>query len=201
MKYYGGREISDEDLQKALLVGMSPYERKRLHKKRGLAFRHTSSQILVGSHINREETCTKQDNGENLSGMDIKVSSHSTCSNSAVNDEVSLADSKGVNSDSNKAPNADCVTVSDSDVVPESGNPLNGATNLVFSRFDENVSSKHDSKYSLLGHGPHGKLVVDQLLKEYGEDGIREFCQRWRQVFVEALHPRFLPAGWDVKHR
>ncbi|KAL3509763.1 hypothetical protein ACH5RR_029164 [Cinchona calisaya] len=185
MNYYGGREISDEDLEKALLVGMSPHERKRLQKKRGLALRHTSSEILVGSHTNREETCSKQDNGQNLMGM---------------SDEVSSADGKEVDSDSTKAPNVNCRTVSDSDVVSESGNPLNGATNLVCSRYDENVSSKHDSKYSLLGHGPHGKLVVDHLLKEYGEDGIREFCQRWRQFFVEALHPRFLPTGWDVKH-
>ncbi|KAK4484840.1 hypothetical protein RD792_007440 [Penstemon davidsonii] len=62
------------------------------------------------------------------------------------------------------------------------------------------IPLKHESKLSLLGHGPHGKQVVENLLKDYGEDGVREFCQRWRQVFVEALHPRFLPAGWDIMH-
>lgn len=60
---------------------------------------------------------------------------------------------------------------------------------------------KFNPKLSLLGHGPHGKLVVDHLLREYGEDGIRDFCQRWRQVFVAAIQPRFLPGGWDVNHR
>lgn len=60
---------------------------------------------------------------------------------------------------------------------------------------------KFNPKLSLLGHGPHGKQVVDHLLAEYGEDGIRQFCQRWRQVFVAAIQPRFLPAGWDVNHR
>lgn len=83
------------------------------------------------------------------------------------------------------------------------GATSNGNTILVTTTdYDEDsTQAKHNSKLSLLGHGPHGKQVVDHLLKEYGEDGIREFCQRWRQVFVDALKPRFLPAGWDVKHR
>ncbi|GKD04639.1 hypothetical protein Tco_1179613 [Tanacetum coccineum] len=66
---------------------------------------------------------------------------------------------------------------------------------------DDVVIATCSSKLSLLGHGLHGKQVVDYLLKEHGEDGIHEFCQRWRQVFVEAINPRFLPAGWDVTHR
>lgn len=200
MQYYGGREISDEDLEKALLVGMSPYERKRLGKKRGLQFKHASSQVLVGTDTDSKATCSKQSNGQNSMEMRTDISSHSTCSNTLANGEVSSAHTKGVDSDSTKARNTNCIPFSDSD-VSESGNPLNGVTNLICSSYNGNFSSKHRSKYSLLGHGPHGKLVVDHLLKEYGEDGILEFCQKWRQVFVDALHPRFLPAGWDVKHR
>lgn len=60
--------------------------------------------------------------------------------------------------------------------------------------------SKRAQKISLLGHGPHGKRVVEKLLQENGEDGIREFCQQWRVVFVEAVKPCFLPAGWDIHH-
>ncbi|KAM7273926.1 hypothetical protein ACFE04_028590 [Oxalis oulophora] len=30
---------------------------------------------------------------------------------------------------------------------------------------------------------------------EYGEEGIGQFCKRWRQAFVEAIHPRSLPAA------
>jgi cobalt/nickel-transporting P-type ATPase D len=58
-----------------------------------------------------------------------------------------------------------------------------------------------DQRLSLLGHGPHGKLVVEQLLEKSGEEGILHFCQKWREVFVEALHPKFLPGGWNIKHR
>ncbi|XP_027170056.1 protein RRP6-like 3 [Coffea eugenioides] len=199
MQYYGGREISDEDLEKALLVGMSPNERKRLGKKRGLQFKHASSQVLVGTDTDSKETCSKQNNGQNLMEMRTDISGHSTCSNTLANGEVSSAHSKGVDSDSTKSRNTNCIPFSVSDVA-ESGTPLNGATNLICSTYNGNFSSKHQSKYSLLGHGPHGKLVVDHLLKEYGEDGILEFCQKWRQVFVDALHPRFLPAGWDVNH-
>lgn len=83
------------------------------------------------------------------------------------------------------------------DIDPHSDNHLNN---------DSSVACKvgaleSDKRLSLLGHGPHGKLVVEQLLEKYGEEGILEFCQKWRQVFVEALHPKFLPGGWNIKHR
>ncbi|KAF6168135.1 hypothetical protein GIB67_011520 [Kingdonia uniflora] len=79
--------------------------------------------------------------------------------------------------------------VSDSDEDRESQITVNGI-----------IAPKCDQKLSLLGHGPHGKQVIEHILNEYGEDGIGQFCQRWRQVFVEAIHPRFLPVGWDVMH-
>eukprot|EP01018_Ginkgo_biloba_P009240 Gb_31916 [translate_table: standard] len=66
----------------------------------------------------------------------------------------------------------------------------------------ENASatSQRVQKISLLGHGPHGKKVVEKLLEEEGEDGIRQFSQQWRLIFVEAVNPRFLPSGWDIQH-
>ena len=67
--------------------------------------------------------------------------------------------------------------------------------------YDLACSGKLSKRLSLLGHGPHGKQVVEYLLEEYGDDGILQFCQRWRQVFVEAVNPRFLPSGWDIMHR
>ncbi|KAL8238234.1 hypothetical protein R6Q59_019315 [Mikania micrantha] len=121
-KYYGGREISEEDLEKALLVGMSPHEKRRLQKKRGISLNNTSSKNIV-------------------SEMDIK------------------------------------------------GNNVDPAIN-------KNEAYEPENGW----HGPHGKQVVDYLLKNHGENGIQEFCQRWRQVFVESINPRFLPAGWDVAH-
>ena len=175
MQYYGGREISDEDLEKALLVGMSPNERKRLGKKRGLQFKHASSQVLVGTDTDSKETCSKQNNGQNLMEMRTDISGHSTCSNTLANGEVSSAHSKGVDSDSTKSRNTNCIPFSDSDAA-ESGSPLNGAKNLICSTNNGNFSSKHKSKYSILGHGPHGKVAVEHLLKEYGEVGILEFC-------------------------
>ncbi|XP_076956320.1 protein RRP6-like 3 [Bidens hawaiensis] len=144
-KYYGGRDISDEDLENALLVGMSPHEKRRLHKKKGISFNNTSPNNIV-------------------SDKDIKG-----------NNEVHESEN-GSNPD---------IT----DHFEQNG--------LGYPSSDGTVCS---SKLSLLGHGPHGKQVVDYLLKNHGEVGIQEFCQRWRQVFVESINPRFLPGGWDVTH-
>ncbi|EPS68035.1 hypothetical protein M569_06735, partial [Genlisea aurea] len=119
-EYYGGsRDVSDADLERALVIGMSPHERRKFAKKqRGFPFKHL-------------ETDPKKSDDDSV--------------------DVSLRD--------------------------------------------------EPKQQSVLGHGPHGKQVVMHLLKEYGENGISEFCRKWRRVFVEALRPRFLPAGWDVMHR
>ncbi|KAK4484839.1 hypothetical protein RD792_007439 [Penstemon davidsonii] len=54
IKYYGGREISDEDPERALLVGMSPHERKKFEKKKGFAFKHLTGRI----NLNEEKEHT-----------------------------------------------------------------------------------------------------------------------------------------------
>lgn len=156
MKYYGGREISQKDLERALLVGMSPHERRKLEKKKGLSFRHSTGCAL---------------------------------------------DSKGGNSDKNRVSETREISVLDTDVNGESISLSNGTVDSYCLGSEQTLGPGHNSKLSLLGHGPHGKRVVDYLLREHGEDGIRQFCQRWRQVFVESIRPRFLPAGWDVMHR
>lgn len=215
MKYYGGRDISDEDLERALLVGMSLHERRRVEKKRGVSLKHvTASDALDnepenngsgplsvlentlntnnvdGAHALGGETGSK--NGSIMTtGMDLSLpniySKPEGCSETSVND------GKYLNSDDMEASETTSerkVTIYGCDTNSECKGPLNGT-----------VSSKSNSKLSLLGHGPHGKQVVDHLLKEYGDDGILEFCQRWRKVFVDTIHPRYLPAGWDVTHR
>ncbi|KAL7000093.1 Protein RRP6-like 3 [Sarracenia purpurea var. burkii] len=187
-KYYGGREISEKDLERALLVGMSPHERKRLVKKRGLAFKKSTESIIPD----------EQDSNF-LATEDVDVSSLSLCPDLNSNVENLAADYEDINSDGSRFSETKCISSLDTD-LNESRRPSNGTMNLVNPRSDGTLSPKHNSKLSLLGHGPHGKQVVDHLMKEYGEEGIRQFCQRWRQVFVEATHPRFLPSGWDIMH-
>lgn len=51
------------------------------------------------------------------------------------------------------------------------------------------------------GHFPHGQKVVAQILKEESWEGLRAFVRFWREAFLEALNPKFLPQGWNVAHR
>ncbi|KAF5458342.1 hypothetical protein F2P56_022377, partial [Juglans regia] len=220
MRYYGGREITGADLEAALLVGMSPHERRRLKKKKGISFKHSAGSILPNMQNN--VGCTETSSIVDASEVGILNSSDSTkaeaCNgqqefrkadddvgdstigaDSGV-DEVNYTFKDSLKSDTHGASNrkGDCIGNSDDNY--ESRGPSNGTVELNHKKYDGTAQSKHNSKLSLLGHGPHGKQVVNHLLKEYGEDGVRQFCQRWRQVFVEALQPRFLPAGWDVMH-
>ncbi|XP_057506784.1 protein RRP6-like 3 isoform X2 [Actinidia eriantha] len=218
MKYYGGREISEEDLERALLVGMSPHERKRLEKKSGGAFKKATRSFIQEEQESRGGTAISASlNTSNLDDIDgLHVSSRENCSKEdsnllAVEDmnvsglplypdsDTLAADCNDINSDEIRASGTKCNSILDTD-GNQSRSPSIGKVNLVHQRCGGAISPRHKSKLSLLGHGPHGKQVVDHLLKEYGEDGIRQLCQRWRQVFVEAIHPRFLPAGWDVMH-
>ncbi|GKD93887.1 hypothetical protein Tco_1373724, partial [Tanacetum coccineum] len=161
--YYGRREISDEDLKKALLVGPGVCGIMRMRTEK-LLYRNSSSKNTV-SHT----------------ALNSDIEDGADASKNEINEleNGSMLDSD-INSDPTDASAKQHVSV----------NISSGAAIATCS-----------SKLSLRGHGPHGKQVVDYLLKEHGEDGIQEFCQRWRQVFVEAINPRFLPAGWEVTHR
>lgn len=212
--YFGGRDISREDLEMALLVGMSPHERRRLKKKKGLSLRLHEQSIIYTS---------------DASGIDEMVEN-----NFKRNDSVHLFhgslnnDVKDIGGQQTYATASEMRTglLLNGDDCPTGGNILdcykmeelekgnvcilnkgNGHADtqetceaLLPLTSSRGPSSKNAKKLSLLGHGPHGKQVVDHLLNNYGEDGILQFCQRWRQVFVEAVHPRFLPSGWDIMH-
>ncbi|KAJ6729201.1 PROTEIN RRP6-LIKE 3 [Salix viminalis] len=204
MQYYGGRrEISEEDLERALLVGMSPHERRRLEKKRRFSSKHYSEVILLDKEQTgaaytmavsaTENSLEKAGTTDGLKTFDMKSAGIKEQDYFMVEDSIS---NKEMNSDENEASDTKDEYVGNIDDSCEGGRgPLNGTA-----RNDESAPHKNNLKLSLLGHGPHGKQVVDHILEEYGEDGIRQFCQRWRQVLVEAIHPRFLPAGWDVMH-
>ncbi|XP_027346451.1 protein RRP6-like 3 isoform X3 [Abrus precatorius] len=224
-KYYGGREISEEDLERALQVGMTPHERRRFEKKRGFSFRHSAASTATVREQDNHASCAPR-----LCDVDVlKVDAHDGSyaneeTRSEVHKEVStrkddfgnptLASGIAINGAVSAALNGNTIPVettlynetSDSAVNVDNSHlsrrQENGESDLSYLPKDEkSTKAQHNSKLSLLGHGPHGKQVVEHIVKVYGEDGIREFCQRWRQVFVDAVNPRFLPAGWDVKHR
>ncbi|XP_015866330.3 protein RRP6-like 3 isoform X3 [Ziziphus jujuba] len=226
MRYYGGREISEEDLERALLVGMSPNERRRLERKKGLSFKHLKGSVLpiaeqekMTSSLTTSETLGASEiytpNGpytaiaeesSRIEDMDLSMEKGADVDNVYLDSDTGIYGKayaeveKNVNSDGHGV--SDIENVSDVKADDNCGRSQqsNGSVDLCFTAFDGTVHPKHKSKLSLLGHGPHGKQVVDYILKEHGEDGVRQFCQRWRQVFVEAVHPHFLPAGWDIMH-
>ncbi|XP_008230060.1 PREDICTED: protein RRP6-like 3 isoform X1 [Prunus mume] len=225
MRYYGGRQISEEDLESALLVGMSPHERRRFEKKKGLFFRKSRGRVPSDAEQEKNTVTMSACASVKVSEVDTL---HESCTSTAEaftgkedRDIIIVKDAVGLGSNSlnsylgsdDKA--SDVVQNMDSDISGVSDTQFvsvvnadgdcessaqNGSVDVYYARDDAISQPKHRSKMSLLGHGPHGKQVVEHLLKEYGEDGIRQFCQRWRQVFVEAVHPRFLPSGWDITH-
>ncbi|KAF9613053.1 hypothetical protein IFM89_005487 [Coptis chinensis] len=217
MKYFGGRKISTDDLESALLVGMSPHQRRKHEKKRGLPFKHsmrghlsneansnnadsirpyTLTEAIKWDYKNGPETATEANLGMVMDASTRNI--HIGC-DSKVKGDAATTDGEDLNFNISSISNKGKAMDTDEDLEDKS---LSDFTyNSSQCKPSGTVSSTYNQKMSLLGHGPHGKQVVDHLLKKYGEDIIRVFCQRWRQVFVGALHPRFLPSGWDVNHR
>ncbi|KAA3463468.1 protein RRP6-like 3 isoform X2 [Gossypium australe] len=232
MRYYGGREISIEDLERALVVGMSPHERRRLEKKKGLSLEQSTrippvkeqesndaNRILSTtsdpSKVDRPDASditadvsnsTKVDTSKEASGTKDDLDFCMVTDTDHTNNSPACSDFRvatacnDMNSHSSGISETKSVSAINPGDKSESSIP-NEIVDSSCARYDGNIPFKHNSKLSLLGHGPHGKQVVDHILNESGEEGIRQFCQRWRHVFVEAVHPRFLPAGWDVMHR
>ncbi|OWM79821.1 hypothetical protein CDL15_Pgr023233 [Punica granatum] len=220
MRFYGGREITNEDLERALLVGMSSHERKRLEKKRGLSLKRNKAEVIPGAEQKKDDNDTgvlsiAADQLEvgrldcEKEGAESSFISDEGCGNSLLHCDsvaeeeapISIENDKNIESNRSEAFNCEDVHAVDIYDDEESRTVQNEVVGIHDSVNGGAPQPKHNPKLSLLGHGPHGKQVVDHILQEYGEDGIREFCQRWRQVFVEAVQPRFLPAGWDIKHR
>lgn len=230
MTFYGGRQISEEDLEKALLVGMTPHEKRRLQKKKGFSFQHsrgiipsdaeekntvsmsTSATLKVLEVDTVHGSCTSEAEASLINqDKDVFAVKDADLGNSIdsylrIDEKASAGVEKNMNSEISLVSNTTLVSVVNGDGNYERRSTPNGSVDdkiesCVSNDFHSTSKRKHKSKHSLLGHGPHGKQVVDHLLKEYGEDGISQFCQRWRQVFVETVHPRFLPGGWDITHR
>ncbi|CAN6861762.1 unnamed protein product [Brassica oleracea] len=44
------------------------------------------------------------------------------------------------------------------------------------------------------------KQIINNLLKNSGEDGVKRFCEAWRQQFVNDLHPTNLPTVLSKSH-
>lgn len=209
--------MTPEDLEMALLVGMSPHERRRLEKKKGYSFRAQAQNIIRKSSSNT----IAEDSGhgsENCHALSERFPEDGTESNGqqefneteSQNQLENLTLSHG---SSNLAVSMEDTTFGHDTLTLETDTKqqARGACTPGNSHVDRELSIRDNSsqamsknaekKISLLGHGHHGKQVVELLLSNGGEEAINQFCQRWRQIFVEAVHPRYLPCGWNINHR
>uniref|UniRef100_A0A0A9H1B5 Uncharacterized protein n=1 Tax=Arundo donax TaxID=35708 RepID=A0A0A9H1B5_ARUDO len=214
--YYGGRDVTSEDLEMALLVGMSPHERRRLEKKKGYSFR-TQAQNIIRKSSNNTILENSGHATENSHALSEKFPEQSIESNGQQ--EFDETESQNQVEDSTQSQGSSTLLVSMEDStcdhnmvalktytkLQESGacTPANDHLDrdpCIFDNSNQSISKNAEKKISLLGHGHHGKQVVELLLSNGGEEAVNQFCQRWRQVFVEAVHPRYLPSGWNIKH-
>lgn len=223
--YYGGRDVTPEDLEMALLVGMSPNERRRHSKKNGFSYRSQAQNVIRKSNSNGivENNEHDPENGyaEQFSKNGVENNSHPDIDENnnqlGIDEHTSQPGSGGnkihgptLSKESTIYPPRMANPISDSsmeaDTVQQAslgGNPANGDLDrdpCGSNNSNQAIPQNGDKKISLLGHGHHGKQVVELLLSNGGEEAINQFSQRWRQVFVASLHPRYLPSGWNIKH-
>lgn len=202
--YYGGREISQDDLEKAMKVGMSPHEQRKFEKKRGLSCKQAVADLF--QEIEQEQgaqNSTRRTSYESLDSNGQELDHRGILPRTDKGTIQKISPVKGSVAEGKDLviKEEDMHEVKDilEDHIDRSWS--NDTVELSCPNTDRMASTGHGSKVSLLGHGPHGKNVVDYLLSKDGDDGINQFCQRWRQVFVDSLNPKYLPVGWDIMHR
>ncbi|CAN6199172.1 unnamed protein product [Urochloa humidicola] len=213
--YYGGRDVTPEDLEVALLVGMSPHERRRLEKKKGYSFKARAQNIItMSSSSNISENSGH--GSENSHALSEQFPEDGSESNQQEFDETGsrnqledLTLTQGSSSlpvsmeDTTFDHDAATLETDNKQQVTDACIPANSHLDRdpsTCDNYNQVISKNAQKKISLLGHGHHGKQVVELLLSKGGEEAINQFCQRWRQVFVEAVHPRYLPSGWNINH-
>ncbi|XP_021308048.1 protein RRP6-like 3 isoform X2 [Sorghum bicolor] len=214
--YYGGRDVTPEDLEVALLVGMSPHERRRLEKKKGYSFRAQAQNIIRKSSSNTisEDSGHGSENSHSLSERFPEDGTESNgqqefdeteSQNQLENLTLSQVGSSLPVSMEDTTFDHDTVTLKTDTKQQARGTCTPGNSHVdrelsIRDNSSQAISKNAEKKISLLGHGHHGKQVVELLLSNGGEEAINQFCQRWRQIFVEAVHPRYLPSGWNINH-
>ncbi|CAL5086474.1 unnamed protein product [Urochloa decumbens] len=214
--YYGGRDVTPEDLEVALLVGMSPHERRRLEKKKGYSFKAQAQNIITKSSSSNISENSGH-GSENSHALSEQFAEDGTENNGqqefneteSPNQLEDLSLSQGISSlpvsMEDTTFDHDTVTLQTDNEQQASGtcipanSHINGDTSIR-DNSNQTISKNAEKKISLLGHGHHGKQVVELLLSNGGEEAINQFCQRWRHIFVEAVHPRYLPSGWNINH-
>ncbi|KAK3003904.1 hypothetical protein RJ639_018640, partial [Escallonia herrerae] len=175
MRYYGGRDITDEDLERALLVGMSPHEKRRFEKKRGLLVKQSTKSLGLVEEVDNNGIPSVSDSALNSDDVDGAQS---------PNGETSSKDERDpslVCSDNGEASVSDSMDMNLESDFNSERSLSNGTVSSLYPTSDGRAPLTRNSKLSMLGHRPHGKQVVDHLLKKYGDNGISQFCQRWRQ--------------------
>ncbi|KAL2634406.1 hypothetical protein R1flu_005885 [Riccia fluitans] len=178
--YFGRETITQEDLKAALLVSMGAHERRRLSKR----------ILAQGGNNAKAAELVIRDDISLPNGQDERLVSSGTEANMAPTREGNMQEENG-----------EVQQISCSSSHFESGDYTDKT--ILESLSAKRVSYRHKGRKndSLLGHAVHGRRVVEIIMKQEGEDGIRVFCQQWRTVFVQALQPCFLPPGWDISHR
>ncbi|KAG6557252.1 hypothetical protein Mapa_001179 [Marchantia paleacea] len=194
--YYGRENISQQDLRAALFVSMGPHERHRLSKNilgRGSSQKKATEKLLEeATHLSEAETFSdnQRENSSLPTGIEAETSSEAETSRSLIVETQEDAASEHPKSRQ---------TASSSDhIETDDHNERIFLESLSTRRPSHRHKGRKNS--SLLGHAVHGRKVVEILMAQEGDEGIRVFCQQWRAVFVEALKPAFLPPGWDIAH-
>ncbi|MCO5599117.1 hypothetical protein L7F22_053217 [Adiantum nelumboides] len=202
--FYGGRTVSQEDITAAALVGRGLRDSSRRQRRKSAIAKRTFLSVEdAGDSIDMKE---EDKNSSQLTSMhnlspengvlqDLEDTTLSS-DNLVWNETVIVKDSGRIIPDNGtRAVAGD--NDEEQDLLNKVGNEGDDATQA-----EELTSLTNGQKQrvSLLGHGPHGKKVVQMIMESEGEDGIHRFCQMWRSVFVDAVKPTHLPAGWNILH-
>lgn len=73
--YYGGRDISEEDLERALLIGLSPHERRKFERKKGASLKYSIEVSLMDKQENNDKgnRMIKSGQGTLKAALDDKI--------------------------------------------------------------------------------------------------------------------------------
>jgi cation-transporting P-type ATPase D len=202
--------VTPEDLERALLVGMSPHELRWLEKKKGYpqSFRAQTQNIIrkTNNKTILEDIGHDSENNHALPEQDSDDGQQDTdgigCDGQEEDSSVSQGSASLLVGMDDSTSDSKTETLGTDDMqLSSNGTHGNGHLDEDSTSTDSSISKHAEKKVSLLGHGHHGKQIVELLLAKGGEEAVNQFCQRWRHVFVEAVHPRYLPSGWNINHR
>ncbi|BDA45050.1 probable exosome component 10 at N-terminal half [Coccomyxa sp. Obi] len=203
----GHEALTDEELQEGLMAGFGARARRKLMQRHAASLAankveaDVSADLAEGRSSAADATAAFSPDGS--SGAPTSVNTDSVDRGVSENGALPAAE-RGVEPGMcEEAVSSSTLSAGDRDEGQKLADKFVGSEGVQESATEEVSETPAAAAARDLnkgGHQWHGRKVVEAVLERGGEEELCTLMARFRQCFVDALHPQHLSPSWQIDH-